>query len=248
MKDFFNGMSKGAGVIAGIILVIICCCCCCGLSKMKPDDVKEAVNSGIEEGKASAGRNVNLWAQSPTPLSDFEYEKDEDDKTIKITGYKGNSTKLWIASSYDIKGETYWIDATEGAPFIFKEVKSIIFDEGITSISPTVFNSMKNIQYIYFPSTIETFNDTSMFGEDMFSYLSSSKKLDDRLNNEELKGIYFGGSIDEWKAKTEGISSNILDFTPIFVDSKITNDENGINVDGTPDTEALQTATPNEPE
>ena len=40
----------------------------------------------------------------------------------------------------------------------------------------------------------------------------------------------------------------MLDFTPIFVDSKITSDENSINVIGTPDTEALQVATPNEPE
>lgn len=33
MKDFFNGIGKGMGIVIGMILAIIfmsfCCCCCC---------------------------------------------------------------------------------------------------------------------------------------------------------------------------------------------------------------------------
>jgi hypothetical protein len=103
-------------------------------------------------------------------ISDFDY--DIEGSTVKLHGYDGKCKVLEILPTYNIDGTDYLY------------VESIIFQEGITEIYDTIFNSC-DVQKVFFPKSMENVTDKAL------SYLSPKE-------NGDLIQIYYAGTQDDW--------------------------------------------------
>ena len=120
--------------------------------------------------------------QTPaTSIADFYYETDNG--IVKLTGYKGQDKLVHVASSYVIDGNVYVVDLTDFQVGIGNHIETVVFDEGITELRESVFNSC-GVQNIYFPSTITNLTEYTL------SYLHPD-------DNSKIQ-IYYPLSQDDW--------------------------------------------------
>ena len=111
------------------------------------------------------------------PIKNFVYEIDGD--KVKLSEYQGVGDVAEIAPSYTIDGKTYTTELDDG----FGGAKTIILDEGITTVPDAFFNSTKTVK-VYFPKSMTVVYDNTL------AYLSSH--TDDKIK------IYYGGSQEQW--------------------------------------------------
>ncbi len=113
------------------------------------------------------------------PIKNFSYVLSGDE--IIINSYKGDNSIVEVMPAYIIEGVEYKTNLTE-----FKatsDVKTWIFDEGITDINKNAFNNI-SVEKIFFPSSMNVVYDT----------LLANISLDDGIKVE----IYYGDSEDKW--------------------------------------------------
>lgn len=117
------------------------------------------------------------WADSPTPLTDFE--STVDGNILYLKSYTGDNPNIWIDSQYSVDGATYSV-SLEDMSLMGTKVKSVILSDGITSTAPAIFNSTP-IERIYIPLSLSPIYDNTL------AYIDNS-----------LTEIYYGGTEDQW--------------------------------------------------
>lgn len=106
----------------------------------------------------------NEWANAFTPISDFRYTLDKENKTITLNKYQEFGPKVMLSPVYTIDGIDYSLKALGDACFLGKiRITSVYIPEGVTDISHNCFNSCSSLQYLYIPSTVESLEE-SFFG------------------------------------------------------------------------------------
>jgi len=157
---------------------------------IKKKDMKPALKYGIiavawlaflglgfaANGSTTATQEKSVWADSITPLSDFEYYIDGTE--IYLKDYHGSSKKVRISSSYDVEGKAMKVVSLDGT-FTLENVTSVILPEGVKSISANCFNSC-GIDYLYIPLSLEDIPNT------FWGYFHDMEK------------IYYGGTEVQW--------------------------------------------------
>lgn len=113
--------------------------------------------------------NESEWADEFTPITDFRYSIDENNKTITLTRYEGNRKKILLSPVYSLDGVDYsLISMGDDACFLCEAyITSVIIPEGVTEISASCFNSCSSLEYLYLPSTL------SSIPRDFFSYVDN---------------------------------------------------------------------------
>lgn len=99
-----------------------------------------------------------IWATSFTPINDFRYTLDKDEKTITLVRYEGEDTKILLSPIYSIGGTDYrLVSMGDNACFLSEtHITSVYIPEGVTFIGASCFNSCASLKYIYLPATIES--------------------------------------------------------------------------------------------
>ena len=146
----------------------------------------------------SAGDEKTIWAESYTPLSNFEYYIDNN--TLHLKQYDGDEKNVFIAPYYEVHGKQMPVISMDGV-FAIKNVNSVIVSEGIQEIANNSFNSC-GIEYLYLPSTLSDFDGWNYFHD--------------------MKELHFGGTEARWNQLFEGDRSD-LDVVEIICNSSITN-------------------------
>lgn len=148
------------------------------------------------------------WAQEPTPLDFFEYRLNPYDHIIAISDYVGDMVDVWLDGTYDIDGVEYSVIIDDSALFAFdKTIRSAIIGEGIEEIPDATFNSCSNLERVYLPSTMEK--------------LDSSYTLLDYMDD--IREIYYGGTHTDWYLATEFVDEDVLNYIPVYCNSRIEN-------------------------
>lgn len=111
-----------------------------------------------------------------------EFETETTDGQIKLLKYIGNDEVLTIYPTYEIGGQTYNTDLSNFMVHS-KDVKCIIFEEGIEEIQTATFNSV-NVEKIFFPKSMTTVYDYTL------AYLHPD-------DGEQIE-IYYAGTQDDW--------------------------------------------------
>lgn len=236
MKNFIDGLGKGAGVAIGLVIAfVLMCCCCCGVGGSNSDtnEISEIINDSANKEISNyvAGEILNnnkttistsVWANQITPLTEFEYDIDYINKTINITDYNGRSKKVWIAGTYTFENEEY-TTILESAVFLCNNITSVIIGEGVQGIDNCCFNSASNLKNIYLPSSITPDNSSDAFnGYSLFDY------IDDFLQN-----VYFGGTEEQWQNLVQGVKASSRDSFHVYIDcDMIANDAGEIEISG----------------
>lgn len=115
-------------------------------------------------------------------ISDFDY--DINGNTIQLHEYDGKCDILEILPSYQIDGVDYVTDLSDFQIGIGNSyVKAIIFQEGITDVNTSVFNSC-DVQKVFFPKSMVNVYDNTL------SYLHPE--------DDSLIQIYYAGTQDDW--------------------------------------------------
>lgn len=115
-------------------------------------------------------------------ISDFDY--DIIGNTVQLHGYDGKCKILEILPSYNIDGVDYTTDMSDFQIGIGNSyVESIIFQEGITEVKDSIFNS-SDVQKIFFPKSMTNVYDKTL------SYLHPK--------NGDVIQIYYAGTQDDW--------------------------------------------------
>ena len=89
---------------------------------------------------------------------------------------------VYIGSNYQIDNSEYSFSKIDGSMVFGNSVKTVLFAEGITEISHTLFNS-SNVETLYIPSSMSCIYD------DTLAYISRS-----------LTDIYYAGSEEQWNS------------------------------------------------
>ncbi len=138
---------------------------------------------GVTENSTISKNAESNTEENYGKIEDFSYELSGD--SVILDKYNGNSEILEIKPSYQIDGNDYKTDLSNFQVGIGNSnVKTLIFDEEITSVRDAIFNSCK-VEKVYFPKTIETVYDNTL------SYLHPK-------DGETIK-IYYGGTQEEWE-------------------------------------------------
>lgn len=115
-------------------------------------------------------------------ISDFDY--DISGNAVQLHEYDGKCKILEILPSYQIDGTEYATDLSDFQIGIGNSyVESVIFQEGITDVYDSVFNSC-DVQKVFFPKSMVNVYDKTL------SYLHPE---DDNLIQ-----IYYAGTQEEW--------------------------------------------------
>lgn len=98
----------------------------------------------------------NDWADTFTPITDFRYTIDKDNKTITLIRYEGEDTKILLSPIYSLDGEDYaLVSIGDDACFLSETyITSVIIPNGVTEIGASCFNSCSSLEYVYLPSTL----------------------------------------------------------------------------------------------
>lgn len=101
--------------------------------------------------------NDRIWAKEFTPINEFYYSLDKKSKTVTITKYSGDRSKIMLSPVYTIGDVDYSLVAIGEGAFLGEiDVTSIYIPEGVTYISSSCLNSCTGLRYLYLPSTIST--------------------------------------------------------------------------------------------
>ncbi|NBI10259.1 hypothetical protein D1641_09585 [Colidextribacter sp. OB.20] len=114
-----------------------------GTPYIKPEDSEKEENG--------------IWANKFTPINDFRYTLDKQEKTITLIRYSGDEEKIMLSPVYTIGGEDYKLTSLGDDGCFFGEISltSIYIPEGVTHFSNNCFNSCSSLQYLYIPSTMK---------------------------------------------------------------------------------------------
>ena len=113
-------------------------------------------------------------------IADFSYDISDD--TLILKKYSGSSDTVYIGSNYQIDGVEHSFSKIDGSSIFGHSVKNILFADGITEISHTLFNS-SSVEKLYIPASMAYIYD------DTLAYASHS-----------LTDIYYGGSEEQWNS------------------------------------------------
>lgn len=96
-----------------------------------------------------------IWANKFTPIDDFRYTLDKNEKTITLVRYSGNDKKIMLSPVYTIGGEDYKLTSLGNDACFFGKIQitSIYIPEGVTYFGDSCFNSCSDLKYLYIPST-----------------------------------------------------------------------------------------------
>lgn len=149
--------------------------------------------------------NTSIWATDFTPIDDFYYTLDKENRTITLTRYQGDDTKILLSPVYTIDGHDYTlISLGRDACFLCEtSITSIVVPENVIDIYDSTFNSCSSLKYLYLPSTLKDVD------KGMFNYID--RKMD----------IYYGGTSDMWYDLTKNVNSDILNKYNVYCDSII---------------------------
>ena len=117
----------------------------------------------------------------PADIEDFTYELSGD--TVLLTKYTGRDKVLTVRAAYEIDGRSYTTDLSD-FQIGSSRVKTLILDEGITTVKTSIFNS-SDVERIFFPKSMSTVYDYTL------SYLHPA-------NGERIE-IYYAGTQEEWQ-------------------------------------------------
>lgn len=98
-----------------------------------------------------------------TATSDFTYQVHTNGRTASITGYTGSETSITIPSvidGYKITDIGSQFQNTE----IGSDLSSVNISDGITKISYGAFSYMRNLEYVYLPSTLKIIDSSTFEG------------------------------------------------------------------------------------
>lgn len=144
----------------------------------------------------------SVWAQEPTPISEFEYYLDGD--YIYLTDWEGDrNSKILLAESYIVDGKKYKI-GKDLMDLQFHSITSAIIPEGVEHIKNSMFNSC-GIKYLYLPKSLK-FEDSNPY---FFSYFHNLEKL------------YYGGSEEEWKKLIGNLKRKDIDVKHVVYNATI---------------------------
>lgn len=184
--------SKGlsiAGLVCGAMGMLFSLCMLLyyiGTSEDTPTtyDSANVVVNGSEyiptESSDNGSETERIWNSSFTPINDFRYILDKDEKTITLVRYEGNDTKILLSPIYSIGGIDYrLVSMGDDACFLSETyITSVYIPEGVTFIGASCFNSCASLKCIYLPSTIE-FIPQSFWGyiDEYTAYCNSVSSL-----------------------------------------------------------------------
>ncbi len=118
----------------------------------------------------------SVWANEYTPINNFRYHIDEENRTITLISYdKGPDDdihKILLSPVYTLNSEDYTLVSMGSDACFFGKtwIESVIIPEGVTYIEGNCFNSC-GVKDIYLPSTLEA------IPESLFSYLGDEYKV-----------------------------------------------------------------------
>lgn len=111
------------------------------------------INSDTDD--SSANNSDNPWATVFTPINDFRYTLNEEEKTITLERYIGDDTKILLSPIYNIDGIDYnLVSMGDSACFLSEtHITSVYIPEGVTYIGSSCFNSCSSLEHLYIPTT-----------------------------------------------------------------------------------------------
>lgn len=147
---------------------------CAGITLCFPNIVYAGGVTGIEVKKDES--------EKYGVISDFDY--DINGNMIQLHEHDGKCGILEILPSYQIDGVDYATDLSDFQVGIGNSyVKAVIFQEGITNVNTSIFNSC-DVQKVFFPKSMVNVYDNTL------SYLHPE--------DDSLIQIYYAGTQDDW--------------------------------------------------
>ena len=128
---------------------------------------------------------ASVWNTQYAELTDFDYYI--DGHSIVLKSYKGHSSKIRIAPSYNVDGEVMPVIELDGT-FTLKSIDSVIVPEGVTRIVSNTFNSC-GVKNLYLPATLVDFTGWNYFHD--------------------VQKLYYGGKEEQWNTLFTGDRSRL---------------------------------------
>lgn len=100
---------------------------------------------------------VPSWGLSTAPISDFDYEMDDEGEGIVITGYHGNYTSFEIPDSFGGKAVT----AIGESAFKESEIEEIALPTGVRRIDESAFYHCEELSFVGFPEGLESIGNVA---------------------------------------------------------------------------------------
>ena len=121
-----------------------------------PVDEPAVEEATIEDEQEDIADDNSVWGTVFTPISDFRYVADRENKTITLIRYEGEDTRIMLSPIYNLDGEDYSLVSMGDEACFLSETytTSVYIPEGVTFIGASCFNSCSNLADIYIPASL----------------------------------------------------------------------------------------------
>lgn len=163
--------------------------------------IETAKESYTEPSEDEALAANSVWASDFTPITDFRYTIDEDNKTITLIRYSGKDTKIMLSPVYYLDDDYYkLVSMGDDACFLSETyITSVFIPDTVTFIGGSCFNSCSSLTDIRLPKSatdigntfLSYLHDYDVVYEDIDSPTEYDKRIysktpDDTSNSAEL--------------------------------------------------------------